>query len=171
MYKHLDGQLNVASTRTPTMTPVISIQPESIWNALKKYRNFMMNGGHFSVHEYAMFLRRQPLLPKEPYTPNSNGEIPCIGRILEIRAKDPQHVYVRVYWLYRPEDLSEGRQMHHGKYELIATNHMEIVDALRCMSLVEIIYLAHDIEPPQNRVYWRQHYNFMLQKFSVSSFS
>ncbi|KAL9589585.1 MAG: hypothetical protein Q9203_001624 [Teloschistes exilis] len=171
MYKQLDGQPDGVSIRTPKVTPVISIQPEFIWNSLKKYRNFTMNGGHYSVHQYAMFLRHQALLPKERHTPDTNGEIPCVARILEVRAKDPQNVYVRLYWLYRPEDLSEGRQTHHGERELVATNHMEIVDALRCVGHVEITHLADDVEPPETGVYWRQQYNFVLLKLSVRSSS
>ena len=31
--------------------------------------------------------------------------------------------YVRIYWMYRPEDLPRGREQHHGAKELIASNH------------------------------------------------
>lgn len=61
--------------------------------------------------------------------------------------------------------------MYHGERELVATNHMEIVDALRCVGHVEITHLADDVEPPETGVYWRQQYNFVLQKLSVRSSS
>lgn len=59
-----------------------------------------------------------------------------VARILEIRASDEQHVYARVYWMYWPDELPAGthvgrktirggRQPHHGKHELIASNHSE----------------------------------------------
>ncbi|KAI4252672.1 MAG: hypothetical protein LQ352_004152 [Teloschistes flavicans] len=134
--------------QSPTMTTVFSIQPESIWDSSKKYHNFTMNGGHYSVHQYAMFLRHQGR-PKERHPFDTDDKIPSIARILEIRAKDRQNVYARIYWLYRPEDLSGGRQIHHGNRELIATNHMEIVDVLRCLGLVEVTHLAGDIESPK----------------------
>lgn len=117
-----------------------------------------------------MFLRHQGR-PKERHPFDTDDKIPSIARILEIRAKDRQNVYARIYWLYRPEDLSGGRQIHHGNRELIATNHMEIVDVLRCLGLVEVTHLAGDIESPKTGMYWRQQYNFLLRELSVSSSS
>ncbi|KAL8693814.1 MAG: hypothetical protein Q9218_001414 [Villophora microphyllina] len=148
MFKQMDVQPNASPLNHPVMTPVISIRPESVWNSLKKYRNFMMKGKQYSVHQYAKFLRYQPL-PKERHPLDTDLEISCIARILEIRAKDPQNVYVRVYWLYQPEETPGGRQVYHGHGELIATNHMEIVDALRCVRHVEVIHLVDDTVPPK----------------------
>lgn len=39
-------------------------------------------------------------------------------------------MYIRVAWLNRPEDLKTGRKAYHGKYELIPTNQMDIIDAM-----------------------------------------
>ena len=50
--------------------------------------------------------------------------------MLEVRALDSEHVYIRVAWLNRPEDLSAGRKAYHGKFELIPTNQMDIIDAM-----------------------------------------
>lgn len=47
-----------------------------------------------------------------------------------MRALDAQHVYVRVAWLNRLEDLPGGRQHHHGIKELMPTNQMDVVNAL-----------------------------------------
>lgn len=46
-----------------------------------------------------------------------------------MRAGDEQHVYLRVDWMYRPEDLPGGRRPYHGQNELIASNEMQILDA------------------------------------------
>lgn len=56
-----------------------------------------------------------------------------VARILEIRAQDEHHVYARVYWMYKPDELpphtlngkkfAGGRQPYHGTNELIASNH------------------------------------------------
>lgn len=61
------------------------------------------------------------------------SEADWVAYILEIRASDPDHVYVRIYWMYRPDDLPrgtndgmrviQGRQSYHGMDELIASNH------------------------------------------------
>ena len=52
------------------------------------------------------------------------------AKVLEVRALDSEHVYVRVAWLNRPDDLKDGRQPHQGKFELIPTNQMDIIDAM-----------------------------------------
>ena len=53
-----------------------------------------------------------------------------VGQVLEIRASDTHHVYLRIFWMYWPEDLPTGRLEYHGKHEIVASNHMEIVDAM-----------------------------------------
>lgn len=52
------------------------------------------------------------------------------AKVLEVRALDSEHVYIRVAWLNRPEDLTTGRKAYHGKYELVPTNQMDIIDAM-----------------------------------------
>ena len=37
------------------------------------------------------------------------------AKVLEVRALDSEHVYIRVAWLNRPEDLQGGRKAYHGK--------------------------------------------------------
>ena len=56
-----------------------------------------------------------------------------VAKILEIRAKDENHVYARIYWMYWPDELPprtidgrktiSGRQSYHGQNELVASNH------------------------------------------------
>ena len=52
------------------------------------------------------------------------------AKVLEVRALDSEHVYVRVAWLNRPEDLDTGRKPYHGRNELIPTNQIDIIDAM-----------------------------------------
>jgi len=37
---------------------------------------------------------------------------------------------IQVAWLNRPEDLDTSRKPYHGKNELIASNQLEIIDAM-----------------------------------------
>ena len=48
-----------------------------------------------------------------------------IARVLEVRASDKFHVYLRVFWMYREADLPVpcSPQLKHN--ELIASNHSE----------------------------------------------
>ena len=83
-----------------------------------------------------------------------------LARILEVRAGDPTHVYLRVYWAYRPEDLLEGRQPHHGDSEIIVSNHMDIIEARSVESIANVIHWDEYAEekewPARDQLYWRQ---------------
>jgi hypothetical protein len=82
-----------------------------------------------------------------------------MGRVLEVRAGDASHVYLRVYWLYRPEDLPRGRQSHHGDSELIASNHMDIIEALSVADRAEVVHWDEDPDadwPMRDQLFWRQ---------------
>ncbi|KAI4206630.1 MAG: hypothetical protein LQ346_001020 [Caloplaca aetnensis] len=144
------------------------VRPDSIWASLAKYRNFTMKDHTYSVHQYAVISRPQPL--PEPLHPIDDDNIQCIARILEIRALNPANVYVRVYWLYRPDELRGGRQNYHGTQELIATNHMEIVDALRVLSPIDVVHWKEEQSSgiPQGDLYWRQFYDVTTQMASVN---
>ena len=93
--------------------------------------------------------------------------------VLEIKAADAQHVYVRVFWLYWPEDLPGGRKSYHGKSELIMSNHMEIIDAQTVTAAATVTqwdeFKDEDDGEPMSALYWRHWYNFMTKKLSVSS--
>jgi hypothetical protein len=62
--------------------------------------------------------------------------------------------------MYRPEDLEEGRQPHHGESELIASNDMAIIDALTVNDLAEVIHWNEDPDsdewPAKDQLFWRQ---------------
>lgn len=57
-----------------------------------------------------------------------------IGYIIELRVDDVSDCFLRIFWLYRPDDLPkgtlcagellpEGRQPYHGHHEMIISNH------------------------------------------------
>jgi hypothetical protein len=61
--------------------------------------------------------------------------------------------------LYRPEDLPGGRQPHHGESELIASNHMDIIEALSVADRADVIHWDENPEkpwPPKEQLFWRQ---------------
>jgi hypothetical protein len=92
---------------------------------------------------------------------DQGGAVPnWIARILEIRAGDTRHVFLRVYWMYRPEDIPEGRQPYHGENELIASNGMDIIDALTVNDHADVIYWDENPDsdnwPAKDQLFWRQ---------------
>jgi hypothetical protein len=86
-----------------------------------------------------------------------------VARVLEVRAGDEQHVYLRIYWLYRPEDLPGGRRDYHGRNELIASNDMQIIDAMTVNAKANVrhwVELEDKSEVfPGDQLFWRQTYN------------
>jgi hypothetical protein len=96
------------------------------------------------------------------------------AKVLEVRALDPEHVYIRVAWLNRPEDLTIGRKDYHGKNELIPTNQMDIIDATAVNGTLNVQHwneLADEDEPmpKEDEFFWRYTYDFVNTKsFSVS---
>ncbi|OHW97265.1 EBS-BAH-PHD domain-containing protein [Colletotrichum incanum] len=97
----------------------------------------------------------------------SNSEGEWVAFILEIRASDEQHVFARVCWMYWPEELPEGtmdgdiypggRQSYHGRNELIASNHMDIINVTSVTSPADVQHWNQkDDEDVQEALYWRQ---------------
>jgi hypothetical protein len=92
---------------------------------------------------------------------------------LEVRALDTEHVYVRVSWLNRPEDLKGGRQDYHGKNELVPTNQMDVINAQAVNGTFVLIH--YDQLKDENRrsgsgkdiYFWRQTFNFTTRRLSV----
>lgn len=95
-----------------------------------------------------------------------------IGHILEIKKKN-RHVYVRVYWMYKPEDIAITKQDNYGKREVIATNHMAVIHASNLINPIPgEVYLfdeaSNSPKPPAQHIYWRQHYNILTKELTVS---
>lgn len=96
------------------------------------------------------------------------------AKVLEVRALDPEHVYIRLSWLNRPEDLGSGRKDYHGKNELVPTNQMDIIDAMAVNGGLKVKHwdeTADDDEtsmPAEDEYFWRQTFDFANTKtFSV----
>ncbi|KAI5840640.1 hypothetical protein BZA05DRAFT_412529 [Tricharina praecox] len=85
-----------------------------------------------------------------------------IARILEIKASDEFHVYLRIYWMYRPGDLKGGKQWHHGANEVVNSNHMDVVDAMTVIGKAQVgHWLEMDDDEELPMLYWRQIYDYM----------
>jgi hypothetical protein len=95
------------------------------------------------------------------------------AKVLEVRAIDKEHVYIRVSWLNRPEDLEGGRQDHHGKNELVPTNQMDVINAQAVNGTFELIHDDHpkdDVRnnaPGRDKYFWRQTFDFTTKSLSV----
>ena len=100
-----------------------------------------------------------------------NTETQWKAQVLEVRALDSEHVFIRVAWLNRPEDLATGRLAYHGKHELIVTNEMDIIDAMTVNGSLNVVALDDqddESDAIEDQYFWRQTYDLVSKKFSVS---
>ena len=51
-----------------------------------------------------------------------------VARIVQIR-RGSKNIWIRVAWYYSPDDLTDGRQPYHGKYEIIRSTLEDIISA------------------------------------------
>lgn len=119
----------------------------------------------FGVHDYVYVNNGQ--LPHGAETEDDKKF--WIARVLEVRASGPTAVYLRVYWMYWPSELPAGAQPYHGKSELVASNHMEIIDATTISGKADVTHvLEKEDAPTATGLYWRQKFDFRSKKLSVS---
>ena len=95
-----------------------------------------------------------------------------MARVLEVRASDQQHVYLRVFWLYWPDELPRGRLPYHGRNEVLMSNHMDIVDAMTVSGAADIgQWHEKDEDEDLPSLFFRQFYNVTQKNYlSVSAY-
>lgn len=82
-----------------------------------------------------------------------------VGRIQEVRAATAEDVYIRVFWLYWPDELpGGGRERYHGRQEVILSNHVDIVSSNVISSKVDVERWDeyNDEAAPVGELYYRQ---------------
>ncbi|KAK5218839.1 hypothetical protein LTR47_011659 [Exophiala xenobiotica] len=109
--------------------------------------------------------RHTPVRPSPPAEASEDDKLQYdkenlwVGLISDFRAETHEKVYVRVFWLYWPEELPVGRQPYHGKRELILSNHVDIIQAQTIASHAEISYWDENDDSNKTVLqerYWRQ---------------
>jgi hypothetical protein len=132
--------------------------------SLRRYKKFTVGAESIATGECILVKHDDTLDPK--IDPASQWK----AKVLEVRALDPEHVYIRLSWLNRPEDLDSGRKDYHGKNELVPTNQMDIIDAMAvngALSVKRWDELADDDEasmPEEEQYFWRQTFDFANTK-------
>ena len=94
-----------------------------------------------------------------------------VAKVLEIRARDQSHVFLRILWMFWPEELPKtGRLDYHAQSELIASNFMDIVDAMTVTDKAEVSHVEekHN-EPPIEGLFWRQKFDYLTNRLTVTS--
>ncbi|EXK77692.1 hypothetical protein FOQG_17606 [Fusarium oxysporum f. sp. raphani 54005] len=148
-----------------------TVEPRERWQKMSRYNSFILNGKKYYSE---VFVKVANELSIENQKAQDNGKDICkenndewVARILEIRASDEHHVYARVYWMYWPDELPadtvdgkkkvQGRQPYHGVNELIASNHMDIINVVSVTGLATVHqWIESDIKKIPKGLYWRQ---------------
>ncbi|KAF4432398.1 hypothetical protein F53441_13835 [Fusarium austroafricanum] len=157
-----------------TMDLHYTVGPGKKWQEMTPYKTVVYNGFRYSSEDFVHVANEQTI---EQHKAQGDGKGTSkksndgwVARILEIRASDQHHVYARVYWMYWPDELPEGtldgkktvqgRQPYHGADELIASNHMDIINVVSVTGPVTVNqWIESDDKEIQDALYWRQAYD------------
>ncbi|KAK4157833.1 hypothetical protein C8A00DRAFT_39842 [Chaetomidium leptoderma] len=167
-----------------TMDLHFQVDPAKRWTDMTRYNSFVLNGikyfseGFIYVANDFSIERQKAVNNNEPMQPRKKSDDDWVARILEIRASDEHHVYARVYWMYWPDELPQGthdgkktiqsRQPYHGMNELIASNHMDIINVVSVTSQAQVKqWYEENDEEIQHALYWRQ--AFDVRTYELSS--
>ncbi|CAI6277388.1 unnamed protein product [Periconia digitata] len=159
-YNHMSMEAVVAQANpfpdTDLGPTYFRIAPKPHWESpsFKRYAKFTVETHHYHVGDI-VHIRHD--------ADESTLEAPIenwLAKVLEIRGANSNNVYLRIYWMYRPEDLPGGRRPYHGKNELIATNDMDILHARTVNGLADVIQWTEDRENTEIldpvTLFWRQ---------------
>ncbi|KAH6872034.1 hypothetical protein B0T10DRAFT_499817 [Thelonectria olida] len=153
------------------------------WQAMTRYSTFVLNKVRYAKDDFVRVANEWTIERQRAAVSSAKDgrtkvlEKDWAARILDIRATDEHHVYALVCWMYSPDELStgticgkksiQGRQPYHGLNELIASNHMDIINVV---SVIEPAAVSHwsesDEEDLMNKLYWRQTYNCLNSQLS-----
>jgi len=152
-----------------------TVTPTKEWESMKKYNNFIIHGEVYK-NDQTVFVRGMGLVKTGPPDPWKDH---WIARILQVRARDAQHVYALVTWLYwsdelpipatrSPDQVSKygGRRKYHGNYELIASNYMQVLDVLTFAGKAEVYHWDEQDDNSGAQLYWRQTFCRETQELS-----
>ncbi|KEY72676.1 hypothetical protein S7711_10231 [Stachybotrys chartarum IBT 7711] len=171
-----------------TMDLYYTITPNRQWLSMTRYNSFVPNLGLVNDTKYqiedfvhvandATIERQKAAANIEVADRFRKAEDDWVARILEIRAADEHHVYARVIWMYSPDELPkgtidgkrfvEGRQPYHGQTELIASNHMDIINVFSVsMPATVKQWIEADEDEIREALYWRQAFDCLHLELS-----
>ncbi|KAJ6779554.1 hypothetical protein PWT90_05178 [Aphanocladium album] len=156
------------------------VEPRKRWMEMTKYNSFVLNGNKY-LSDGFIFVANDEAIERQKSGKFSKHQVGpgdfWVARILEIRAADEHHVYARVFWMYSPDELpaatmsgkktAAGRQSYHGMNELIASNHMDIINVVSVVQPANVNqWIEADDEEIQDALYWRQAFECQTSQLS-----
>ncbi|KAM4059486.1 ebs-bah-phd domain-containing protein [Hirsutella rhossiliensis] len=166
-----------------TMDLAYTVEPRKRWLDMTRYNSFVLNNVKYFNEDF-VYIANDATIERQKST-NRESERQgllqstdyWVAKILEVRAVDEHHVYARVYWMYSPDELPantldgkkvvSGRQPYHGQNELIASNHMDVINVVSvAMRAVVNQWVESDDEQVQDALYWRQAFDCRTSQLS-----
>ncbi|KAK9443892.1 BAH domain-containing protein [Metarhizium brunneum] len=162
------------------------VEPRNRWRAMTRYHNFILNGRKYGTHDF-VYVANDDSIEAEKIASREEGVGSLlqltkywVAKILESRAADEHHVYARIYWMYSPDELPpntrhgeemiEGRQSYHGKNELIASNHMDVINVVSIVTEAQVHqWIESNDDEVHDALYWRQAFNIATLQLSECS--
>ncbi|KAI1338502.1 hypothetical protein F5Y15DRAFT_385996 [Xylariaceae sp. FL0016] len=166
-----------------TMDRYYQVLPEKRWTTMTRYNSFVLNSVKYWSEGFIFVANNSTILRQkntsESIPPIKKSADDWVARILEIRASDEHHVYARVYWMYWPDELPSGtqegrrfirgRQSYHGQNELIASNHMDIINVVSVTGAATVNQWDETNEDEvQQALYWRQAFDVRSMELSAA---
>ncbi|KAM0540029.1 hypothetical protein ACHAO7_011596 [Fusarium culmorum] len=158
-----------------------TVEPGKQWQDMTRYNSFVLNSIKY-YSEGFVYVANESTVKHQKDTNDGKGGCKessneWVARILEIRASDEHRVYARVYWMYWPDELPpgtidrkktvKGRQPYHGTNELIASNHMDIINVVSVTAPATVNqWIESDDDEIEPALYWRQAYNYITSQLS-----
>ncbi|KAG5925749.1 hypothetical protein E4U42_003989 [Claviceps africana] len=166
-----------------SMNLVYTVEPQKQWLEMTRYNSFVLNGSKYTHDEFVYIANDATIELQKATGKNADGgSLPqstdyWVARILEVRASDELHVYARIFWMYSPDELPAGtldgkktiagRQPYHGQNELIASNHMDVINVVSvAMKATVQQWIETDDDEVQDALYWRQAFNCRTSQVS-----
>ncbi|KAH7228454.1 uncharacterized protein BKA55DRAFT_526680 [Fusarium redolens] len=110
---------------TDSLDLLYVVGPRTAWQEMTSYKSFILRGLKHKLGDF-VFVANEQTIKRQNINSNqaTQDNEEWVTRILEVRALNADHVYARVHWMYRPDEIPpgtlyrskkiQGRQSYHG---------------------------------------------------------
>ncbi|PFH57448.1 hypothetical protein XA68_15037 [Ophiocordyceps unilateralis] len=160
-----------------SMDLAYTVEPRKEWFEMARYNSFVLNNVKYYNEDFVYIANDATIERQMASSKDFQSTDHWVAKILEVRASDEHHVYARIYWMYSPDEippntldgkkLVSGRQPYHGQNELIASNHMDVINVVSVATHAQVNqWVESDDEEVQDALYWRQAFDCRTAQLS-----